>query len=551
MKALLRPFALIVISIGLIAAARSLYLGHTLARPSQILDALTSSVVIYQRIGAGQYHFADLFGLHNEHRIPLQTFLSLIDGRYFDFTNRFLLSVIYTSLASIALLIAILTGRSAAFFFPALGLAWGVVQYENLGWGFEVHFPLVHLFALLCFICVAVSLRSMTKPAAWGWMLLALVCDGLSVLTLSSGLIIGFAVFVLPVVMRRFNLAFVGFMVAHIAATAMYLSGEKPFLPPEVKTTAWHVVRFFLRCLGTLARDGLHAPFQSGPLIAGLILFVAALGVGLLMMWNAQMEKRPAEEASAILLALISFIVLEVAAITVGRIHADPDQAIVSRYATHSVILAMALLGLYWRTFANFRAVTVAAAGVFIVLSNMPFSVARWRYFIADQDRAVFAVMNGVFEANDAILPLGFANRGTIIKETHEFLRARNKGPFARSSFYLRGIPPIPPKCRGEVSVSRRAENVKLSGWVAAPTLPLAPAWLEALSSDGKKLLGYTRPTSQRPDVKRVIASSDDMFGFELFLPPGSFEKDSQLIATFAPRVDLVACVAVLDEMNN
>jgi hypothetical protein len=515
------------------------------------LDALTSSVVIYQRIGAGQYHFADLFGLHNEHRIPLQTVLSLIDGRYFDFTNRFLLSIIYTSLACVALLAAILTERRAAIFFPALGLAWGVVQYENLGWGFEVHFPLVHLFALLCFICVAMSLRSMTRPAAWSWMLLASVCDGLSVLTLSSGLITGFGVLVLPVVMRRFNAAVVGFFVAHFAMMAMYLSGERAILPPQIHTTAWDVVRFFLRCIGTLARDGFDAPFQNGPLIAGLILFAAALGVGLLMVWDAQIEKRPVAGASAILLALISFIVLEVAAITVGRIHADPDQAIVSRYATHSVILAMALLGLYWRTFANFRAVTVAAAGVFIVLSNMPFSVERWRNFIADQDRAVFAVMNGVFEANDAILPAGFANRSAIIKETHEYLRANNKGPFARSSFYLRGIPAILPKCRADVSVSRRAENVKLSGWVAAPTLPLAPVWLEAFSSDGKKLLGYTRPTSQRPDVQQVIESSDDMFGFELLLPPGSFGKDSRLIATFAPREDLDACVAVVNEMNN
>jgi hypothetical protein len=558
MKHLVRLLAQIVVIVGALAAAHSLYLGYVLARPSLIFDAL-GSVVTYQRLMAGDYNFTQLFALHNEHRIPVGNILSLVDAACFDFTNRFLLFVIYATLALIALIVALLTVRTrfalnvAAAFLVALGLAWAIVQYENLGWGFEVHFPLVHLLALLCFICVVKSLRSPALGAEAGWMLLALVFDALSLLTLTSGLITGIvATLVLPLVLRRFSFAFLGFLVAHIAMITLYLHGEIALRPPGGDTTAWDVVRFFLRSLGTLGRDAFDAPFEDGPFIVGVVLLVAALGIGLSMLWKAQIEKRSAPPASAVLLTLVSFIVLEVAIITIGRIHADPDQAIVSRYATHSIILAMAILALYWRTFSGFRAVTVGAAGVFIALSNMPYSVARWRYFIADQDRAVFAIVNGVFLANDAILPPDISGREAFIKNGYEYLRSVDKGPFAKSSHTYRPpailYDPITelPKCRADVQLSKHAGYIKISGWLVAPSLSKAPIWIMAYSNGGK-LVGYARPTSQRPDIRTFVGSrTDDMFGFELFLPQDNIGDGIRLISTFAPRESAAACSSVV-----
>jgi hypothetical protein len=547
-KWLVRFCALTVVSIGAIYAVRSVYFGYSLARPSQVLDALTS-VGIYQRIMAGEYRFSDLFGLHNEHRIPLGDILFLIDAHYFDFTNRFLLFVIYATLAFVARIISVLalssrTTLNVALGFPAaLGLTWGTVQFENLGWGFEVHFPLVHLFALLCFICVANSLRSSDFRAEMGWMLLAVVCDGLSVLTLTSGLITAFAALTLPFLLRRWSYAFLGFFIAHLAILKLYLHGEAALRPPVSGTTTWDIVRFFLRSLGTLARDGLGAPFEAGPLIAGSILFVGALGIGSLILWNAQVEKRPPPPESAVLLALISFIVVEVATITIGRIHAHPDQAIVSRYATHSVVLATAVLGLYWRTFIGFRVATSLAAILFIVLSNMPYSVERWRYFIADQDRAVFAIINGV-QDGEVTSPI-FPNVA-VIEGGYAYLKAIKKGPFALSSDAYR--PPVISftsneltVCRSEVNLSVQPGFNKFAGWIAATSLPQPPIWIVAYSKEGK-MLGYTRPTYSRPDVQKALGSSDDMFGFALFLQKNEMVDSIKLIATFAPLAHVVGC---------
>jgi hypothetical protein len=540
--------ALTVVGIGAIAAIRSVYFGYNLARPSQVLDALVA-VGMYQHIMAGEYRFADFFGLHNEHRIPLGQILYLIDAHYFDFTNRFLLFVIYAALAFVALIIGILTlsSRTAlniALVLPAaLGLAWGIVQFENLGWGFEVHFPLVHLFALLCFVCVANSLGSLDFRREIGWMLLAIVCDALSVLTLTSGLVTAFAALTLPLLIRRWSYAFVGFFIVHFALTKLYLQGEAELRPPAGGTTPWDIMRFFLRSLGTLARDGLGAPFEGGPLIVGSILFIGALGIGLLMLWKAQVERRPAPPQSAVLLALISFIIFEVATITIGRIHSHPDQAIVSRYATHSVIFAMAVLGLYWRTFFDVRVGISLAAALLIVLSNMPYSVERWRYFIAAQDRAIFSIINGVKggDVTSSIHP-----SVPVIESGYAYLKEVKKGPFALSSdtFRLPVISFAPnemPTCRSDVTITAQPNFNQFAGWIAAASLPQPPIWVLAYSKEGK-MVGYTRPTYPRPDVQKLLGSSDDMFGFALFLQQNNLVGDITLVATFAPLADVAGC---------
>ena len=107
----LRASAALAFAAGLSVSAHSLWLGFTLARPSQTLDQI-SNVDHYEAYQGGNLGFFNLFDPHNEHRIPVPLLLHLVDATFFDFTNRFLLIVIYAAMALIAALLARLAIRS-------------------------------------------------------------------------------------------------------------------------------------------------------------------------------------------------------------------------------------------------------------------------------------------------------------------------------------------------------------------------------------------------------------------------------------------------------
>jgi hypothetical protein len=53
------------------------------------------------------------------------------------------------------------------------------------------------------------------------------------------------------------------------------------------------------------------------------------------------------------------------------------------------------------------------------------------------------------------------------------------------------------------------------SGWVAAPSAPHGAGWVLAYSMDGN-LIGFTRPTTRRPDVSAALGLSENRVAFDL-----------------------------------
>jgi hypothetical protein len=510
----IKTLAAVAVALGAFFAAQSARLGYTHLRPDQFRDQI-DAVEEYLRWRDGVYRFSDLWSFHNEHRLLTTRLLNLIDAVYFDLSNRFLIASIYTGLLLITIILAAMAlkerapSRTAIGALALLGIGWSVAQYESLTMGFQTQFVLVHLFALGCFFCIVKILSAAGTSRRLAWLFLACAADGLGMLSGASGVMIGVAAIAVSLASQPLNRFVVSFIVFHAAAAAAYFIGM-PDHPGAHGVAIVDMMRYFLRCLGSIARAQQR---HYAPALLGL----AMLSLGIFFF--VRCWRKGADRSQLILLAVVLFAFAETAATTAGRARLGVDQALAPRYATQSVVLAMALIALCWRSLPTQagRCATMIAAVAVTLLANGEQNVIEAEDVIAARDSAMFSFIDGVYAPSQVEFIYSDVPTGMHVYQRLAELR---KGPFATSAVVYR--PPLNsvtsldsaklPACRSYIdSVSGDGIWTEISGWIDAQ------GWVLAFTDAGR-LVGYTISSIRRPDVAAALSLPQDRVGFRLFL---------------------------------
>jgi hypothetical protein len=513
MSVAVKALAAAAVAVGAFFAARSAGLGYTLVRPVPYRDQI-NTVQEYFLWLDGNYRLSYLWSFHNEHRILTSRPLFLIDATYFDFSNRFLIASIYAGLLLITLVLAALAwkarspARIAIAALALLGIGWSVAQYENLTNGFQTSFILVHVFAVACFFCFAQMLSVAGTARRAAWLAFACAADGLGMLSAAGGVLIGVIAIGMCLPRHLWNRFVAAFIAFHVAAAAAYFIGM-PDHPGSHGASLSDMARFFLNCLGSMARTRPH----HAPALLGL----AMLSIGICFL--VRCWRKGADRAELILLAVALLVIAESAATTAGRAGLGVEQSLSPRYATQSAIAAMALIALCWRSLpaAAARCATMIAAVLVTLLGNGELNVREAEDNIAGRDNAMFSFINGVYTPSQTNFIYSSA---PIAEPLYQRLAELRKGPFALSAAIYR--PPLNsitlsdraklPACRAHVdSASNHETWTEIAGWIDAH------GWVLAYTDAGR-LVGYTTSSIRRADVASALSLPQDRVGFDLFL---------------------------------
>jgi len=305
-------------------------------------------VPLFDKLYAGNLSFADLFALHNEHRILLPRLVMLGLG---SLTHYNTVAEMYLSWLLLCIICFILfklfvrlfgfSKMTMAKFIPVVWLVFGLRQYDNLLWGFQLVYFMVVLFFLL-----AVYLLAESKKVDWRFGL-AIVCGMASTFSLAGGLLVWPVGLIQILFTARTRAKRLGgldivktatWTIAGIAVYILYFTG---YTQPQ------HTVNllYSLQHPGIAGMFGLVAmgnPLSNDQYTAasiGLLLLIMYILVGAALFCKPRTWKLKFP-----FLSLVIFTIAVAGVLAVTRSEWGEGTAMVSRYATMTM---MGVIGLY------------------------------------------------------------------------------------------------------------------------------------------------------------------------------------------------------------
>jgi len=494
----------------------------------------------FQKWTAGHYSFHELVKPQSEHRIATTRLLLLIDSLYFGMSGHFVAVCNCAALLVLGLLLGRLAmsgvSRRAAWHVPAVVWAAfisGTCQAENLILAFQVQFALTcccalgaaWLFAKACEPSAGEQLpwRRGTVTNAAGGAVFAL----LAVFSMGSGILLLPALGIL-LWLRR----------APFAVWAIFLIWAAASLMLEL---ASHVgMQGMARSLspGVLALRAMFSANFMGSAVTALPELAPWLGVGVFavvlalaaeLAWRRLRGGLAVQTADATLLALALFAAMcgPAASLTL-RILFGSGSALVSRYATMSLLLWGACAGLLLRRFDRAgagniwaRAAVILSAAGLLYLINLPsyavFAEQRKRIILAE---AGLLTNNVGVEGPIAVIYFEGVPR---IRAAARFLHQTGLNMFAASQrppedllARLRAAPVGSlPACRGSVDWAMAIDSgaVLLNGWLADPDGRHTAPWIVARDAAGR-IVGTARSLEDRVDLDQAAGFKAPAHGF-------------------------------------
>jgi hypothetical protein len=342
---------------------------------------------LFGKLASGTLGFADLWNQLNEHRILVPRIVILFLGRLTEWNN--VAEMYATQVLLLVVVLAFLrafrsdvgTGPRFFFFIPVPFLVFSFRQSETMLMGLLVQFALVLVFAVLAFYSLR-GLRART-PSAGSFSVarlafpLAVLSATLSSLSSAHGLLVwpvGLAQLLLGPARGRTKPLLAGTWAAIGAVEwAVYFLGyetpDRAQAPSAAGEGLLYPARFFVTSVGGALWGG------QGPALAVGTCLLLLVGVALFLV-----AKSGEPASSSFWLALMLFACLVLASVTVGRAERGIEQALVSRYATYSIVgvvgLYGTLAGLYLHRGSRAAAVAFTAL-LALVLLSLPVAYAR------------------------------------------------------------------------------------------------------------------------------------------------------------------------------
>ncbi len=320
----------------------------------------------------------ETFSFWNEHRIVLSKLLFWLDFGVFDarlafltIANLLLLLLLWLALCALGrkLISSRETWLIASAGLSALSLSW--LQRENLDSPFQSQFILAYLVPLLAFLAMA---KALSAPERVRWLVAAMALGTASLGTMANGLLV-FPLLLLmqglnDIHVRRVRWLRLGILfLTGAILTALWLKGYAS--TATAVPTAGAFLSFAATFIGFPFAD-LAGSAAVG--VLGALIYVAALLFIVLKRWRRLLEPH-----GAALLALIGFVLATAALTAYGRAADLANAALVSRYATPS-LLAWAALALLFADAFQGRADAnriFARGGVALALIFLPAQVLR------------------------------------------------------------------------------------------------------------------------------------------------------------------------------
>jgi hypothetical protein len=488
------------------------------------------------------YTLHDLIKPHyGQHRIATARLLLLLDAVFFNMTGLSVVLINLALLAATGLLLWRLAGADRVartgwvlppVFWVALMVS--VAQVENLTFPFQVQ------FACLCLAtCAAAALltRASEMPGLRGQARAAsaALCSIAAIFSMASGILAVPGMLALLLLRRARRAIWLAYAPLTALGFALFFHHYPP--TPSLPLLDAHLARpralFVLNFLGSA-----FTAFPRWAPIAGLgalVLFgAAALSL-------SRQAKRALPSGDAALVALgIGIALCGPAASLTTRIVWGPGAALVTRYATMSLLFAAVVCALILRwgarangpAWARDIALPLAAAG-FLIAVNAPAydTIATNSTYNVLSDTQL--LRNNVGIAGPA--PVLFGGRMNEVRNQVAFLHARGMNIFAAGE----GPPPALlsrlrhsnlaalPACRGAIDNIVPIDDTAfllqlwLTGAQASHTMP----WAAAIDSQGN-LLGTSRALTLRPDVAAALHLARPAYGADAafrLAPPARF----------------------------
>jgi hypothetical protein len=482
------------------------------------------------------YKFHDLVKLHSEqHRIATARIIFLLDSLLFNMNGYFVVisNLVILFLVGFLIWMATLLDRVKLTGWGAPPLFWialvgSVCQYSNLLLPFQVQFALVCCSGAAAALFLSTAAEAVGFKAAWRAAAAAFFCI-VADFSMGSGILLTPALMLLLALRRARPLPWVIFGVPALLGLAMFFSGYSfqnghavPLLAPNFMVPRIQYIGEFLGSSLTAV------PSIAG--VAGLLALLVFLFLGYLLLIDFAFQGRPVPAGDAVLVALGVWVALCGPAGTMTvRLILAPHSALVSRYATMSLLFVAVLLGLFmrWSERANAPA-ALRRFGLPVMLVVLLFIMNLPTYNeLADSLRRVVAVntqlmLNNVgVEGPVAPIFLGSVDdvrrQIVFLHDQHLNVFGPGRGPPAAVLDNLRraDIAKLP-ACRGSIDHAYAVDRTAflLDGWATDPAGQINASWIAVFDGQGN-LLGTSDTQVTRSDVSAALGMHAMAHGFE------------------------------------
>ncbi len=397
--------ALIILACGL-SAAYSLRLTFRFYHPALFADQW-ETVLFFDRLLQGTITFGDFIAQHNEHRILFPRLVFVLDlwltgaRNGVNFAAILICQAIHLALfhRMIALRVAELWLRWALTALVA-ALLFGIVQWENFLWGFQIQFVGVFLFFTIAAFAFATAQERAADEPRWHLVATGFCFGAGAALMMSNGAAALACIALVFAGARLFNRLTLAIALAAVLLLVLYAA---TFAPNPGHTPLGFAARNPLVFVGYVAAylGGMFAPLGFTPaLLAGLTGLAASALAGLALITGRLARDR----VTLTLMAILLFVIATAAMTGMGRSSFGIAQALASRYGTPSAIFwaALIVLAVSWLRARErtWPALVLLGAGALVSLMAIALAQREFRFAgnlrVFDLQRANDALLSGV-----------------------------------------------------------------------------------------------------------------------------------------------------------
>ena len=402
--------ALIIFACAL-SAAYSLRLTFRFYHPALFADQW-ETILFFDRLLQGTITFGDFIAQHNEHRILFPRLVFVLDlwltgaRNGVNFAAILVCQAVHLALfhRMIALRVAEVWIRWALTALVA-ALLFGIVQWENFLWGFQIQFVGVFLFFTIAAFAFATAQERTAGEPRWHLVATGFCFGAGAALMMSNGAAALACIALVFAAARRFNRLTLAIALAAALLLVLYAA---TFTPNPGHTPLGFAARNPLLFVGYVAAylGGMFAPLGFRPaLLAGLI-GLAASGLAGLALFTGRLAR---DRVNLTLVAILLFAGMTAAMTGMGRSSFGIAQALASRYATPSAIFwaALIVLAVSWLRAREPRqmqqtwpALVLLGAGALVSLMAIGLAQREFRFAgnlrVFDLQRANDALLSGV-----------------------------------------------------------------------------------------------------------------------------------------------------------
>jgi hypothetical protein len=458
---------------------------------------------------------------HSEHRIVLPRLIFWVDLQLFRFRGIFTILCSFLLQAAEATLLYFAFSRVrkntaiAKIGYAALlfGLMFSASQIQNLGFPFQVQFPLA-FFTASGSIYLVVN-HCERNDGHWTAIIFGLLAAACATLSLGCGLLV-WPILVLICVIESASIKTIVTCIA--AGTVMWISYFIGYHSPSQSAVPWNSLKHPIQ-MSAFAFTFLASALTPRPSsLAAFLGMLSLCGIVIGIILYVRVRSNSLWRERSVLVYLAIFIAATALLTSLGRLNSDLEEAATIRYRLPSLIFWACIIGLISSSINRLRGYGRHFLGapflalIFLVCFLLPVQQATIGYFSRlwkqiDEDSIALA-----FDPTSSTFEGLFGIRPDLVRDYSPFLRENRLSLFTdplfsdsriRLTSLFEGT--STQQCSGAVDKLQPTEGASqesgaVFGWGWLPAESHGPKTI-VLGDEGNALVGLARGLEFRPDV--------------------------------------------------